>query len=205
MSDGCGGQIRCGECSGETACGPDHTCHSVVGGCGLQGNTIDCFGAHNKPRQDNQPTCSECVLASGCLDHALGGGACEDLTGTLPHFGGTLADGRACNAPTGAGSAVFDAAGETETQICLQALGEIFSSQCAATDQLVPCFCGPTQADHCLNCSEAPVGPLLDLYVCDMNTTSCPSLLDSFTDPSSGVGRANALAICAGNNACDCF
>jgi hypothetical protein len=201
VPDGCGGTINCGTCVGETVCAPDHTCHSIIGACGLQGNTRDCLLAQDKP---GQSSCLQCVLANGCLDPALSGGACEDVPGTLPHFAGTLPDGRSCTASSDAGSAVLSPS-ETETQICLQALGNIFSSQCAATLQLTPCFCGATDAAQCVSCAVTPVGPLFDLYACDINTTSCSVVQTDFTVPTFGVGMANAIAECAGAFNCNCF
>jgi hypothetical protein len=92
----------------------------------------------------------------------------------------------------------------TEAQVCLQTLSKIFSSGCAATQQLTPCLCGTTDAGQCLAGTAAPTGPLLSIYQCELGTTAS-AISSNFTVQSFGAGQANALAQCAGAFGCNCF
>jgi hypothetical protein len=145
------------------------------------------------------------MTTNGCLDPGQQGGTCEMVTGTSPHFGGTLPDGRSCSSANDAGAAVFASPTETETQVCLQTLGLIFSSSCAASLQETPCLCGTTDVNACLACTATPTGPLYDLYACDIGSTSACVINPDFTIPSLGVGQANALVQCAVSFGCNCL
>jgi hypothetical protein len=116
----------------------------------------------------------------------------------LPHFPGTLADGTVC-------SSILSPQ-ETETQVCLQTLGAVFTSNCAATLQETPCVCGATDPAQCLTGTQPPTGPLYDLYQCDFDTTDISVIQASqFTNQATGAGQANALVQCAAAFGCSCF
>jgi hypothetical protein len=200
--DGCGGTLDCGSCPSGLTCAADHACHDLANACTITGDTVDCLLAQDKP---GQASCGQCVIQNGCFDPAQQGGTCETVTGTSPHFAGALPDGRTCTAATDAGAAVFDSPTETETQACLQALGTIFSSKCAASLQETPCLCGMTDVSACLTCTATPTGPLYDLYACDIDSTSGCVINMDFTLPSIGVGQANAIVQCAAAFGCNCF
>jgi hypothetical protein len=141
----------------------------------------------------------QCAQTNGCLDPVQLGGTCEDTPGTLTHFGGTLPDGLTCAGVFASG------VGESETQICLETLGNIFSSLCAAGLQETPCLCGGTDTAACLAGSMTPTGPVYDDYACDFNTTSSTSIQVDFTNQNLGAGQANALVQCVAAFGCSCF
>jgi hypothetical protein len=125
------------------------------------------------------------------------GNTCELVAGTLTHFPGTLGDGKTC-------SAVFGTA-STETQICLETLGGIFTSTCASSFQLTPCICGTTPTATCESGAAPPTGAEFDTYQCDFNTTSVSTVLQDLQNQTFGSGTADQLVACAAQNGCDCF
>lgn len=204
ISDGCGGSLTCSGCAAGQTCGSlDHACHDLPAACSPTGSTAACLATRNKPGQDS---CSQCMNDVGCFVASLGGGTCEDVGGTLPHFGGTLPDGRSCAASSSAGPAVLISPSETEPQICLQTLGAIFASQCAAPDgTLGPCLCGDVDPAACISGTTTPRGPQFDLYACDVNSPSIGVVTNDFVSPAFGIGMANMLVQCAGAFGCNCF
>jgi hypothetical protein len=124
--------------------------------------------------------------------------------GTLPHLTGLLPDGHSCTTTTDAGGPVLSAAA-TETQICLQTLGALFGSGCAATLQLTPCLCGAANVSQCIQGLTVPSGPLYDVYACDFDTASSATIQQDFSVQSFGAGQANSLVQCAAAFGCDCF
>jgi hypothetical protein len=192
--DNCGNSVSCGACPTGFFCNTSGQCTQGAGACDITSNTALCLGVQG-------PTCLSCMQSNGCLDVSQLGGSCEDTPGTLPHFPGTLGDGKSC-------SAVFSSSTqtETETQVCLQALGEIFSSKCAASLQEGPCLCGSANLSQCLAGFVIPTGPLYDLYQCDFDTTNISVIQSSqFTNQAAGAGQANALVQCAAAFGCGCF
>jgi hypothetical protein len=140
------------------------------------------------------------VQSNGCLDVTQQGGSCEDTQGTVPHFAGTLGDGKVCS------SVFVNGQTQSETQVCLQTLDMIFGSGCAATFQETPCLCGSTDAALCLAGTATPTGPLYDVYQCDFDTTSAATIQASqFTNQATGAGQANAIVQCAAAFGCQCF
>src|SRR5258705_10505848 len=117
------------------------------------------------------PTCLECAKQNGCLN-VQQGGSCEGLTG----YSGTC--------------------GTSEKDMCYRILNRIFATKCAETLQQVPCLCGDTDAEACLNGSEKPNGPLYHEYQCSFNTTDVVAIQAKFRDPAYGAGQANALVQC---------
>lgn len=156
-------------------------------GCNV--NTVECFKTRDKPDSSPETKCSQCMTDNGCFDVNQMGGTCEDTPGTAD---------AACATAIGSSSA------PTEAQLCLRTLKDIFSSQCAATQQLTPCLCGTTDAGECLAGNVTPNGPLYDIYKCQLGTTG-PQIASNFTIQTFGTGQANALAQCAGAFGCDCF
>jgi hypothetical protein len=129
------------------------------------------------------PDCLDCAQRSGCLDTKGSGNPCEGATGNATACG----------------------AGVTETDMCLRTLMQVFSSKCAATLQQVPCLCGATDAQECLQGTAQPSGPLYGDYVCDFKTADVAAIQTHFRDPSFGAGIANTLVQCAAESECKCF
>jgi hypothetical protein len=179
-------------CATGQTCSATNTC-VTVNQCGIGSTTAACLTAQGS-------TCLSCATDNGCLDPAQLGGSCEDTTGTSTKFTGALPDGTSC-------STVLASSSETETQVCLQTLSTIFTSQCAATFQETPCLCGSTDAATCLAGSATPTGPAYDIYSCDFNTTSSTQIQSSaFTNQAFGAGQANALVQCVAAFGCNsCF
>ena len=204
IPDGCGGTVVCGgTCTAGQLCGAvDHTCHDISSACSPTGSTSLCLATRDKP---GHPSCTQCAADSGCLDPAQLGIPCEGVPGSQTHFSGSLPDGRSCTAATSAGPAVLTSSSETETQICLQTLGGIFASQCAADGNETPCLCGVTEAIACLNGTVVPTGALYDTMVCDLNSTNMNRIVNDFTSPAFGIGVANTIVQCLSALGCDCF
>src|SRR5262249_6863858 len=99
---------------------------------------------------------------------------------------------------------VGSASAVSKTQLCLYTLKRIFDSMCAATQQLTPCLCGSTDAGMCLAGTAEPMGPLVDVYKCELGATA-PQITNNFTIQTFGAGQANALVQCAGAFGCNCF
>jgi len=135
---------------------------------------------------------------NGCLDPTMLGGTCETTPGTAMLLSGALADGQTCQQVIGTTSI-------SNTDLCLLTLGEVASSQCAATAQETPCLCGSTDAAACLAGTATPNGPVYDLYQCAFDTTSVATIQADFKDQTNGAGQANALVQCAGAFGCPCF
>jgi hypothetical protein len=200
MPDGCGGTVACGTCPSGQVCGGDNACHDAATACTASGETVACL----ETRGD---ACLQCVQRARCLDptFSFGDGACETTTGTLPHFQGTLPDGKTCSNVFALGGA------ETETQVCLEILGNVFANHCSMSAQnsfQVPqdhCLCGAVNTDACLAGTVAPIGPTYDLYACGFNTTDATAIDQVFTEPGIGAGRANDIAGCAWIFGCPCF
>jgi hypothetical protein len=192
VPDGCGGTLNCGSCASGQVCGADNACHTISTACSAAGETTACLSSLGS-------SCLSCAQANGCLDPAQLGGTCEDTLGTMTHFAGTLPDGRTCATVLSSGL------GESEAQICLDTLGEIFSSQCAAGLQETPCFCGMTPVATCLAGTATPTGPVYDEYQCDFDSTNSLTLQTEFTVQTFGAGQANALVQCLGAFQCPCF
>jgi hypothetical protein len=133
--------------------------------------------------------CLSCVESNGCFDPTNLGGTCEDTTGT---------------APAACGAAIGGAASVSETAVCISTLKQIFTSMCAATQQLTPCLCGSADAAACLAGTAAPNGPLLPIYQCELGTTG-PQISAAFLNQATGAGQANSIAQCAGAFGCSCF
>jgi hypothetical protein len=145
------------------------------------------------------PGCLSCASDNGCFDTTQQGGTCETTHGAAALFSGALGDGKTCQQVVGSAS-------PTETEVCLLALGEIFSSKCAATFQETPCLCGSTDAAMCLAGTATPTGPVYDLYQCDFDTTNVNTINSNFTIQTFGAGQANALVQCVAAFACNsCF
>src|ERR1035438_7951434 len=159
--------------------------------CGPNGSTQACLTAQ-------APDCLACATTNGCLDPAQLGGTCEGTPGTASLLAGALPDGTTC-------SAIFPST-PTEAQVCLETLGTIFSSKCAATLQETPCLCGSADAAGCLAGTTTPIGPGYDTYSCDFGSTSSTTIQSVFTDQTKGAGQANALVQCAAAFGCNtCF
>jgi hypothetical protein len=196
MDDGCGGTLVCGGCAAGQICGVDNVCHAVSPACSATGSTTACLSAQG-------PTggaCLACAQVNGCLDPVQQGGSCEDTTGTHTHFGGTLPDGTTC------ASVFSQGVDETETQVCLDTLGTIFGSRCAASFAETPCLCGTTDPASCLFGTVTPNGPSYDQYVCDFDSTSVDTINKTdFTNQGFGAGQADALIQCINAFNCPCF
>jgi hypothetical protein len=177
-------------------------CISAPPPCGVGSNTTACLNS-----RDTTGACFACAQTNGCLDPAQLGGTCEDTPGTVNPFTGTLPDSLMCTVAADGGAPVLASATETETNICLQTLGIVFTSKCAATFQETPCLCGATDNATCLAGSATPTGPAYDIYSCDFNTTSSTAIQSSMlTNQAFGAGQANALVQCLGSFGCTtCF
>jgi hypothetical protein len=139
------------------------------------------------------PSCLSCVQQNGCFDPAFQGATCEGLTGTEPHFTGTLPDGQSCTN--------IIPSGTTETAVCLETMSKIFASGCFDTLNGTSCICGNTDATQCLAGTTTPTGPLYDLYACDGNTVSVHNL---FLIPD-GFDTGEGIVQCAAAFNCGCF
>jgi hypothetical protein len=190
----------------ETSTGTPDTSVAETGGegppCGPGSTTTACLTS-----LDTTGACLACAQTNGCLDPAQLGGTCETTTGTQPKFAGSLPDGLMCNAPADGGLPVLASTTETETDVCLQTLGIVFTSKCAATFQQTPCLCGATDNATCLAGTATPTGPTYDIYACDFNTTSSTAIQSSnLTNQAFGAGQADALVQCLGSFGCTtCF
>jgi hypothetical protein len=140
-------------------------------------------------------------VANGCLDPTQLGNTCELVAGALPHLTAPLPDGNTCAQvfTTASGTA------STETQICIETLGGIFTSKCAASFQLTPCLCGPTATAACESGAALPAGAEIDTYECDFDTTSISAVLQDLQVQTFGSGTANQIVACLSQNGCDCF
>jgi hypothetical protein len=176
-------------------CGSDNTCQDATTACTANGNTTACLNAQGPAGG----ACLTCAAANGCLDPALLGGTCEGTTGTQPHFSGTLPDGTTC------ATAFSQGASETEAKVCLETLGTIFGSKCAAQLQETPCLCGTTDPASCLGGQVTPNGPEYDQVACDFNSVSIDTIQGNYTNQALGVGQANALVQCLAAFNCSCF
>jgi hypothetical protein len=152
-------------------------------------STVACLQSRDRSTDPDSIRCSQCAADNGCLDPASQGGTCEMTAGTAPD---------SCAAVLGTSAA------PTETQLCLRAMKDIFSSQCAATLQETPCLCGNTDAAQCLAGTAPATGPLLPIYTCDLGA-NVATILANFTVPTFGAGRANAILGCLGAFGCNCF
>jgi hypothetical protein len=143
--------------------------------------------------------CLQCALQNNCLDPANGGGLCEDpsLAKAATVFGQALPDGKKCSGVV--------APPATEKSICLQTLGQVFSSTCAATLQETPCLCGATDVNMCTAGTAPPTGALYDVYACDFNSTNGATIYANITVLTFGSGMANAIIQCAAAFSCECF
>jgi hypothetical protein len=134
--------------------------------------------------------CLACAEENGCLDPAQQGGGCE----TVPDRGAALDGGEA-------GTDAF----QKEAPLCLRVLAKIFATKCAATLEETPCICGSANSAQCLAGNVTATGPVYPDYVEDFGTESVPTIMTSFTNPTFGAGRANALVGCVAAYGCDCF
>jgi hypothetical protein len=147
--------------------------------------------------------CYECLFNAGCIDDTVLGDSnheCGDAPG---------------NVTAGA------AAGETETQACLNTLNCVFPSGCqnakvqngaGATDGIDNCYCGANflTASLCNGYSggavtaSSPNGSCFETEVDGLglaNTATGSAVLGNFTTHAGGgSGYANAIFLCAGSN-----
>lgn len=127
--------------------------------------------------------CLDCAERSGCLDSKQHGNPCEGASGFA----------------TGCGEGV------TETEMCIRTLMGVFSSKCAATLQQVPCLCGATDAEECLQGATVPTGPLYRDYACDFKTNNVGAIQANFREAKFGAGLANMIVQCVAESDCKCF
>jgi hypothetical protein len=127
--------------------------------------------------------CLDCARQNNCLDGNQEGATCANASG--------LANG--CGP------------GVTEEDMCLATLAKVFSSQCAATLQEVPCLCGAVDVVGCLQGTVAPAGPLYRDYACDFGTSDPVAIQERFRDGRYGAGMANTIIQCVAGYACPCF
>jgi hypothetical protein len=80
----------------------------------------------------------------------------------------------------------------------LSTLNAIFSTGCASTLQATPCLCGAADSIACTAGTIPPLGPLFPTYQCELGATA-PAILNSFTSPTLGAGKANAIIVCLGS------
>jgi hypothetical protein len=198
VPDGCGGVVQCGSCAAGQGCGSDKQCRAA---CGPNGSTLACLQAQDKTTTtDPTLVCSTCVANSGCLDPLAQGGTCESTLGNASLLAGALPDGKSC-------AQAFSplTTPVSETAVCLDVLGTIFTSKCAAGLQETPCACGTTDVASCLAGTVVPNGAAFDAYACDFNGAGINTVSTDFTVQAFGAGQANALVQCAAINGCDCF
>jgi hypothetical protein len=196
ISNSCGATQCPGSCPASQFCGPDNACHDGSMAClAASSTTSTCLSAQGA----GAGACLNCAQVNGCLAPAQQGGTCEDVSGTLTHFAGTLPDGNTCAGVFSQGT------GQSETAICLETLSTIFTSRCAASLQVTPCLCGTTDQTQCLAGTAQPNGAAYDDYSCDFNSTSSNTIQTEFTNQTFGAGQANAIVECLTAFNCPCF